>query len=293
MDFQSWYSQHVESPTPEIKESWEGLFKKAFDCFYSSQKLSGYFLLEEVFEGESVHDYFFWIERAIKREEARCCLYLPKDDLFSGKKIYWSQMEKSAFLRKEKLAELPLTPSGKYKALFLDRDGIINEDLEYVYEPAKVSFVPGVEKLISYCNSQGILVFVLTNQSGVGRGYYKEDDVLLLHQWMGRELEKKGAKVNGWYYSPYHPESLDQKYKKVSLTRKPKPGMALKAAYDHNISLRTSAMIGDKVSDILSHVDVFTVLFRGNYELGAFEPIVHNHEESLEVIKKYFEGNFL
>lgn len=223
-------------------------------------------------------DFEYWNARAQKREGAVKAIYDREKDSFLP-------FEGDEFSAHD--SPLPLTKKGLHRAMFLDRDGIINTDKSYVYKIEDVEFVPDIEKVIALANEHGLKVIVLTNQSGVGRGLYKEEDVLKLHQWMGEKLLEKGARVDGWYYSPYHPESEEGKYKRASITRKPNPGMALMAAEDWNIDLSRSFMIGDKVSDILAQLDLQTILIRGNYPLGGYEMVCEDHQELITFLKKY------
>ncbi len=135
-------------------------------------------------------------------------------------------------------------------ALFLDRDGVINEDLSYVYRPEDFHFVDGIFELVAAANQIGCLVIVVTNQAGIGRGYYSEADFHALTAWMRHIFVQRGANVDAVYYCPFHPEHGVGKYKKESECRKPNPGMLLRAAKEHHIDLKRSIMVGDKISDI-------------------------------------------
>ncbi len=227
-------------------------------------------------------DLDYWNLRAKKREGAVKAIYEREQDRFVP-------FEGESFSSSD--SPLPVTKKGMHKALFLDRDGIINTDKSYVYKIEDVEFVPGIEKVIAWANSVGFKVIVLTNQSGIGRALYREEDVLKLHQWMGEELAKKGVHIDGWYYSPYHPESEEGKYKRASLTRKPNPGMALMAAEDWDLDLSQSLMVGDKVSDILAQLDLKTFLIQGSYPLGGYDLVFENHEELLKELKKEVQIN--
>ncbi len=129
------------------------------------------------------------------------------------------------------------------KAVFLDRDGVINEDRGYVHKIEDFVFIDGIfEKLKKYQND-GYLLIVVTNQSGIGRGYYSEEDFLKLTKYMLDEFEKKGIKITKVYHSPYRPEDN-------AMCRKPNPGMLLKAKEEFDIDMKNSIMIGDKQSDM-------------------------------------------
>ena len=138
-----------------------------------------------------------------------------------------------------------------YKAVFLDRDGVINRNSGYVTHIKDFKWLKNVKLAIKLLNKKNFKVIVITNQSGVARGLYSEKDVLNLHTWMNKELKKIGAKINDFFYCPYHPFGKIKKYKKNSIFRKPNPGMILKAKDKHNINLNKSFMIGDQKSDEL------------------------------------------
>lgn len=135
-------------------------------------------------------------------------------------------------------------------ALFLDRDGIINEDHSYVCQQENFHFVDGIFELVASANQAGYLVIVVTNQAGIGRGYYSEAEFHELTAWMCDIFVQRGANIDAVYYCPFHPEHGIDKYKKESEFRKPNPGMLLLAANEHNIDLKNSLMVGDKISDI-------------------------------------------
>jgi D-glycero-D-manno-heptose 1,7-bisphosphate phosphatase len=136
------------------------------------------------------------------------------------------------------------------RALFLDRDGVINLDCGYVHERARFNFVDGIFDLVKYANSLYYAVFVVTNQAGIGRGFYTEFDFEFLTNWMCDQFLAKGSRIEKVYYCPDHPEYGLDANKRESFFRKPGPGMILAAAQDYNLDLRSSVLIGDKVTDI-------------------------------------------
>ena len=136
------------------------------------------------------------------------------------------------------------------KGLFLDRDGVINIDYGYVYKKEKFVFIDGIFNLVKQAKLKDYKIVIITNQSGIGRGYYSERDFLLLTKWMKEVFIKNDAPIDKVYYSPYHPIFGIGKYKKNEKTRKPNPGLILKAQKRLNISLKHSILIGDKLSDI-------------------------------------------
>lgn len=135
------------------------------------------------------------------------------------------------------------------KAVFLDRDGTINVEKEYLYKPEEFEFTPGAVEAIRLLNLAGYLVIVVTNQSGVARGYYTEADVVRLHQYIDGLLQAAGARVDAWYYCPHHTAGM-LPYDQACDCRKPLPGMLQQAAAEHAIDLSCSWMVGDKVADI-------------------------------------------
>lgn len=139
----------------------------------------------------------------------------------------------------------PLRP-----ALFLDRDGIINVDTNFLYLKEDVQFVDGIIPLIRHARGKGYAVIVVTNQSGIGRGYYTEDEFHTLMRWMEEELAAQGAALDAVYFSPFHPKHGIGHYKQETDCRKPGPGMLLRAAKEHHLDLARSIMIGDRCTDI-------------------------------------------
>jgi D-glycero-D-manno-heptose 1,7-bisphosphate phosphatase len=135
-------------------------------------------------------------------------------------------------------------------ALFLDRDGVINVDHAYVYRPGDFDFVPGIFELCQYAQEKGYKIIVVTNQAGIGRGYYSENDFHSLTEWMCEEFEKEGIQVLDVFFCPYHPIGGVGSYKRYSDCRKPEPGMILEAQKRHDLSLERSVLVGDKESDI-------------------------------------------
>ena len=136
------------------------------------------------------------------------------------------------------------------KALFLDRDGIINEDSAYVYQPQEFIFVEGIFGLCRYFVKQGYRLFIITNQAGIGRGFYSEADFEQLMVWVNEEFYKRNIVIEKSYYCPHHPTAGIGNYKINCDCRKPEAGMLLAAAKEFNLDLNESLLIGDKTSDI-------------------------------------------
>ena len=135
------------------------------------------------------------------------------------------------------------------RAVFLDRDGTINIEKDYLYQAEKFEFILGAPEAIRLLNQAGFMVVVVTNQSGVARGYYTEDDVEKLHLHIAAELERCGARVDAWLYCPHHPSGRGS-YALPCVCRKPLPGMLQEAARRYDIDLGSSTIIGDKQADI-------------------------------------------
>jgi len=135
-------------------------------------------------------------------------------------------------------------------ALFLDRDGVINVDHKYVYRKENFEFIDGIFELCQYATKQGYLIFVVTNQAGIGRGYYTERQFHELTKWMCEEFSKNNVTVEKVYFCPFHEKHGIGKYKKASKFRKPEPGMIFQAAEEFNLNLEKSILVGDKESDI-------------------------------------------
>ncbi len=131
------------------------------------------------------------------------------------------------------------------KAFFLDRDGVINAEVEYLYKPDETVILPGVVSALRRLREAGFLAIVVTNQSGVARGMYGEADVHAVHERIRELLAAEGASVDGFYHCPHHP-----KFSSPCDCRKPQPGMLLAACRDFDIDPARSAMVGDRLSDL-------------------------------------------
>ena len=138
------------------------------------------------------------------------------------------------------------------KAIFLDRDGVINVDKQYICKIEDFTFIPGVFEAVKKARDSGYKIFVVTNQSGIALKYYSESDYKILTEWMIKQFKEKGIVFDGIYYCPHHSNGTDKEYTKECECRKPKAGMILQAAKEYNIDLSKSFVIGDKTSDIKS-----------------------------------------
>jgi len=152
------------------------------------------------------------------------------------------------------------------KAVFLDRDGVINVDAGYVYRISDFIFIEGIFELTRAAVAKGYLVFVVTNQAGIGRGYYSEADFQMLTTWMLDRFESEGVEIKKVFFSPYHPVHGVGLYKKDDISRKPRPGMLLAAKSEFDLDLSESVLVGDKASDIKAGISagVGTNLYLSN-----------------------------
>lgn len=137
----------------------------------------------------------------------------------------------------------------KRKALFLDRDGVINVDYGYVHKIEDCRFIDGVFDLCRAAKEKGYLLIVATNQAGIAKGYYSEDDFKIFMDYVRRAFAERGCPLDDVYYCPYHQDGLPP-YRVDSPDRKPAPGMILKAAAKYDLDLARSILLGDKQSDI-------------------------------------------
>jgi len=138
----------------------------------------------------------------------------------------------------------------KNTAVFLDRDGTINEEVGYLDSLDKFKIIPGAYEAIRLINESGMKVVVISNQAGVARGLFTEDFVKITHEYLQNALRKKGAYIDNFYYCPHHPTEGIELYRQVCNCRKPAPGMLLQAAQDLNIDFKRSYLVGDRFNDM-------------------------------------------
>jgi D-glycero-D-manno-heptose 1,7-bisphosphate phosphatase len=135
-------------------------------------------------------------------------------------------------------------------AVFLDRDGTINQDTNYLSRPDELDIIPGSARAIARLNRAGLTVVVVTNQSGLARGFYTHDDLQAVHLEMDRLLEARGARVDAYYHCPHHPDGVVEHLAVECDCRKPGIGMLERAALDLNLRLEGSFMVGDRPGDV-------------------------------------------
>ena len=163
----------------------------------------------------------------------------------------------------------------KKKALFLDRDGVINVEKHYVHKIEDFEFIDGIFELARAAEKKGYLIIVITNQSGIGRGFYSEAVFYHLTEWMVEQFRSKGVSISKVYFAPHHPLHGIGEYKRESEDRKPNPGMILKAAKEFDLDLTRSVLVGDQISDVkagrLAGVGCIVLFSKGDVS-GLCEP---------------------
>jgi D-glycero-D-manno-heptose 1,7-bisphosphate phosphatase len=183
---------------------------------------------------------------------------------------------------------------GRNKALFLDRDGVINVDSGHVHSREAFEFKQGIFELCSAAQGLGYLIIVVTNQAGIARGYYSESDFLKLTNWMIAQFKENKVHITRLYYCPYHPVLGVGKYKYDSSDRKPNPGMLLRAESDWNLDMVSSILIGDKLSDIqagsAAGVRTQILLSSERTQCEPQEPFCHVFHSLDDIRRRFFSG---
>lgn len=136
------------------------------------------------------------------------------------------------------------------KACFLDRDGVLIEDAHYLKNPEDVKIIHGAYEALKRLKAAGFLCIVTSNQSGIARGYFTEDNIKAVQKRISQDLAEQDLAIDAWYNCPHHPKGTVPEYAKECNCRKPAPGMILQAAKDYDIDVKSSFMIGDKFSDL-------------------------------------------
>lgn len=162
------------------------------------------------------------------------------------------------------------------KALFLDRDGVINKEKNYLYKIEDFEFIDGVFDTCRYFQDKGYLIIIITNQAGIARGKYTENDYEVLTIWMTNQFERENIKVSKVYHCPHHPDFSGE-----CECRKPNIGMLLEAQTDFNIDMSQSILVGDKNSDIEAGINAG---IGQNYLITTGHKIVEN-KFNVEVLK--------
>ncbi|MDC1065949.1 D-glycero-beta-D-manno-heptose 1,7-bisphosphate 7-phosphatase [Candidatus Pseudothioglobus singularis] len=173
------------------------------------------------------------------------------------------------------------------KTIFLDRDGVINEEVNYLHETKDFKFINGIFQTCLYFKKLNYKIIVITNQSGIGRGLYTENDFQKITTWMLKQFKKNGVDILEVYHCPHLPDgSCD--------CRKPKPGMFLESKNKHNIDMKSSWMIGDKEIDITSANNAGitnTILVRSGHKIdeesSQAKYIIDSICHAREIISEY------
>ena|SRR5438128_1289989 len=184
-------------------------------------------------------------------------------------------------------------------AVFLDRDGTLTEEVGYVNHLARVSIYPWTSAAVRELNQAGLLAIVVTNQSGVGQGYFPEELVHRVHERIGQELAADDARLDALYYCPHHPIARLENYRQECRCRKPGPGMVEQAAEDFHLDVTSSYVVGDSVRDIqlAANAGAHSVLVMTGYGRGNYEYMRHDFpgepdliaENLLEAVEKILE----
>ena len=158
-------------------------------------------------------------------------------------------------------------------AVFIDRDGTLTEEVGYVNHPSRLKLLPRSAEAIRRLNAAGVAAVVVTNQAGIARGYFSEDVLHEVHDALGSQLARAGARLDGLYTCVHHPGEGQPPYRAQCECRKPRPGLLLRAARELGLDLGRSTMIGDKASDLVPGraVGTATVLVLTGYGLGEWE----------------------
>ncbi len=192
--------------------------------------------------------------------------------------------------------------SARRPGVFLDRDGTINEEVDFLRTPGELRLIPGAGAAIRRLSERGLITCVISNQSGVARGFFTEADLVPIHEKLARELRIEGARINRIYYCPHHPTLGIAPYNIECECRKPKPGMLRQAEREFGLDLACSFVVGDRMVDIQAGraAGATTVLVLTGYGRTSLEecrrsdvPIDHVAEsivEAIEFIMNEVEG---
>lgn len=182
----------------------------------------------------------------------------------------------------------------KHRALFLDRDGVINVEGDYVHSSEDFHFHEDIFELCRAAQSLGYVILVITNQAGIGRGYYTEAEFLNLTNWMIDQFAIKGIHIPRVYYCPDHPVHGLGQYRRDSPDRKPKPGMLLRAQSDFGLELSSSILVGDQDCDIEAAraAGIGTkILFKPGFRALDAQVCDYYVSDSLDDIRERFLSN--
>lgn len=187
------------------------------------------------------------------------------------------------------------------RAVFIDRDGTISEEVGYVNHPSRFRLLPGSAGAVRLLNENGWLAILVTNQAGVARGYFAEEMIEQVHDRLNADLEREGARLDAIYYCPHHPTVGEAPYRSDCDCRKPKPGLILRAVSEFDIDLAQSWMIGDRFGDVqlaqnagVNSAFVMTGYGRGEWEHQRSSWTVEPDlvaEDLLAAVQRIIEGS--
>ncbi|MGH9966633.1 MAG: D-glycero-alpha-D-manno-heptose-1,7-bisphosphate 7-phosphatase [Pyrinomonadaceae bacterium] len=177
----------------------------------------------------------------------------------------------------------------KQRAVFIDRDGTISEEVGYINHPSRFRLFPYAPAAIKLLNDNGWLAIVITNQAGVARGYFSEEMIHTVHQQLKQDLESNDARLDAIYYCAHHPSVGEPPYRLDCNCRKPRPGLIQRAAEDFDIDLDASWMVGDRYSDIelARNARVNSAFVMSGYGRGEWEHQRQNWEHQPHVLAEH------
>ncbi len=181
-----------------------------------------------------------------------------------------------------------MTSSPLKRGVFLDRDGTINKEVSYLSKIEDLRLLPGAAKAILLLNKAGFKVVVVTNQSGIARGYFDKAFVDKVHKEIGKRLASKGAWIDRWYFCPHHPDVGAPEFRKNCTCRKPNTGLIDQAAKEVNIQLLTSFMVGDSLRDMEAgwKAGLRTVLVLTGYGKETLEGMNKRQRKKLDFVAR-------
>lgn len=210
------------------------------------------------------------------------CFYLSQSDCANVTSNILQVGEKVTKSHIEAFNERPFAPSEYKNAIFLDRDGILNVDTGYTFELDKLELVQGAVAFLKKASMKFQNLLVVTNQAGVAKGFYGEEEVLKFNNKLQKIYKENAVGLTSFEYCPYHFEGVVGKYKKHSFLRKPHTGMVLKHLFKNPISLKDSIMVGDRESDILSEPLINYFILDSHYLTKNSKFRVYKNFEEIE-----------
>lgn len=207
------------------------------------------------------------LPKFINKKKIQALKYLSKYNSFIDIGVPKDYIKVDKFLKK----------TFKKPSIFFDRDGVINEDYGYVHKVKNFKWKKNVQKTIKFLNDHNYYVFIITNQAGVGRGYYKDADVIKLHNWINCELRKQGSQIDDFFYATYHKTSKFNFTRKEKKLRKPDIGMIKLAQKKWLIDKKKSLVVGDQITDIKMAKKAFLKSI-----------LIKKEDDLFKIIKEYY-----